>query len=176
MFASQLIKEIRHKTEGREKSITILAGGYPETHIESKIPSEDLANLKMKIDSGADIILTQVVFSADIFVGFLIKCREIGISSEVFIIPGLYIPYSWNELKTILRITKVSMKKEIYDKFYDLKDDDENFKKFSLNFTVKMILDIQLRSPEIIRGFHFFTFNNFEMVQNIIEIVNFSEE
>ena len=169
-FASELISEIREKTEGSEKLVTIFAAGYPECSFE------ELQNLKKKIDIGVDIVLTQVVFSADKFIEFLRNCREIGISTKVFIIPGMYVPYNWTELGNVLRISKVSLEGEIYEKFHELKDDDEGFKTYALDLTTKMIREIQQRTPEFIRGFHFFTMNNFEMVERLIKIVNFSEE
>lgn len=122
-----------------------------------------------------DIILTQVVFSADKFIDFVRRCRLIGISSEVIIIPGLYIPFNISELDFVLRITKASIDSEVYDRFALLKNDPEEFKRFSLSITIKMIEDVRLKSPELIRGFHFFTMNHFEMIQSLIQLVNFNE-
>lgn len=122
------------------------------------------------------MILTQVVFSAEKFIEFIRKCRDAGISSNIPIIPGLYIPFTFDELNLLLRITKVTINSEIYEKFKSLKDDPEGFKNFSLSFLTKIIHDIQENSPEVIRGFHFFTMNNFEMVQRLVKIIKFSEE
>lgn len=175
-FANELITEIRRKTFGNENAITILAGGYPETHVESKSSIEDLYNLKHKIECGVDIVLTQVVFSASKFVEFVNNCNEIGISSDVIIIPGLYIPSNWKELKLVLRITKISMGQETYEKFKELKDDDQKFKEFSLAFMTELIQEIQQTSSVFIKGFHFFSMNNLEMIKKLVEIINFSGE
>lgn len=175
-FANELISEIRRKTAENEKFVTIFAGGYPETHPESNNSDEDLQNLKRKVECGVDVILTQTVFSAKKFVEFTSKCREVGISTHVPIIPGLYIPYTFQELKTILKITKVSMEPETFDKFETLKDDLEEFQEFSLNFMMKMIREIQENSSEFIRGFHFYTMNNFKMVQELVKVIDFTEE
>lgn len=120
--------------------------------------------------------MTQVVFSVAKFVEFVRKCREIEISSEVFIIPGLYIPFNFKELNLVLRITKVAMDPATYKKFEELKDDDEQFKKLSLAFMTNLIRGIQETSSEFIRGFHFFTMNHFEMIQSLVEFIDFSEE
>lgn len=170
-FANELIAEVRNKTCG--KNVTIFAAGNPEGHFESKSLDEDVQNLKRKVESGVDIILTQVNFSADAFIGFVKRCRGGGI--DVPIIPGLYIPHNFSELNLILRITKASMEPKAYEKFKALKDNDEEFQKFSLAFMTKMIGDIQATSSEFIRGFHFFTMNNFTMIQKLIETVDVSE-
>lgn len=175
-YANELIAELRRKTRDSQRKLTVFAGGYPEVHIESRSQDEDLMNLKRKVESGVDIILTQVVFSSEIFISFVKKCRECGISSHVPIIPGLYIPFSFKELNLILKITKVSIDPEIYQNLEVLKDDTEEFQKVSLNFMKKIIENIQENSSEYIRGFHFFTMNNFKMIQKLIEIVDFSEE
>jgi methylenetetrahydrofolate reductase (NADPH) len=135
-----------------------------------------LLYLKRKVESGVDVILTQVVFSADKFIEFVNRCRKIGISSDIPIIPGLYIPHNFDELNLMLKITKVSMDSTAYEKFRSLKDDCEGFKDFSLSFMTKMIHDIQENSQEFIKGFHFFTLNNFEMVQRLINVIDFKEE
>lgn len=174
--ANELISEIRQKTKESHTDLTIFAGGYPETHIESKSLEEDLMSLKRKVDCGVDVILTQVVFSPEKFVEFVENCRKVGISPNIPIIPGLYIPLSFSELNLMLKITKVSMNSGTYKVFESLKDDPESFKSFSLSFMTKLIKDIQRTSPEFTRGFHFFTLNNFEMIQNLIKLVDFSEE
>lgn len=92
------------------------------------------------------------------------------------ILPGLYIPYNMKELDLILKITRVSMKPEIYRKFENLKDDEDAFKKFSVLFMTVLIRNIQELSPEFISGYHFFTMNNFDMIQRLINVVDFSDE
>src|SRR5690349_15180687 len=128
-FANELIKEIRTKTDKTRETITVFGAGYPEAHVESINDECDLQNLKKKVECGVDIVLTQVVFSADKFVDFVRRCRQIGISSEVFIIPGLYIPLNMNELDFVLQITKSSMESEVYKRLVELKNDTEEFKR-----------------------------------------------
>lgn len=171
-FANELIKEIRAKAG---ETITVFGAGHPEAHIESLSADSDLQNLKKKVKCGVDVVLTQVIFSADKFVDFVRRCRRIGISSEVVIIPGLYIPFDMSELDFVLRLTKASMDSEVYDRLANLKNDPEEFKRLSLSITIKMIEDVRVKSPESIRGFHFFTMNHFEMIQSLIRVVDFSE-
>ncbi|HOJ87942.1 MAG TPA: methylenetetrahydrofolate reductase [Pseudothermotoga sp.] len=61
--------------------------GYPEKHFESPNLQEDLKHLKEKIDSGANYVITQMVFDFDVYRDFVEMSRELGI--KVPIIPGI---------------------------------------------------------------------------------------
>ncbi len=61
--------------------------GYPEKHFEAPDMDTDIANLKRKVDAGAEYIITQMFFDNKYFFEFTQKCRQAGI--KVPIIPGL---------------------------------------------------------------------------------------
>ena len=48
----------------------IAVAGYPDIHPESKNENEDLENLKIKVDQGADKIITQFFFDHEKFLRF----------------------------------------------------------------------------------------------------------
>lgn len=148
--------------------MTIFAAGYPEGHVESQSLSDDLKNLKTKVDAGVDFILTQVVFSSETYVKFVESCRELGI--KVPIIPGLYVPRNLQELEFFLKLTKVSIDSKIHENFKNFENDEEGFKILALQFTRKLIDNIK----HLVPGFHFFTMNDFEMVARLVECKNFS--
>lgn len=61
--------------------------GYPEKHFEAPCLSKDLEYLKMKVDMGAEYIVTQMFFDNSKYFEFVDKCKDAGI--HVPIIPGL---------------------------------------------------------------------------------------
>ena len=99
-YASELVEGIRsyqgsagyqRKREmGEDKDgryFCIGVGAYPEKHFEAPNIETDIANLKKKVDAGADYIITQMFFDNKIFYDFVERCRKAGIN--VPIIPGL---------------------------------------------------------------------------------------
>lgn len=59
--------------------------GYPQGHPDGNY-EEDLKFLKLKVDAGAEFIVTQLFYDVDQFLDFVKDCRKIGIT--VPILPG----------------------------------------------------------------------------------------
>ena len=97
-YASELVEGIRsyqgsnsyRRSRGLEtddRFFCIGVGAYPEKHFEAANIETDILNLKIKVDAGADYIITQMFFDNQIYYDFVAKCRAAGIT--VPIIPGL---------------------------------------------------------------------------------------
>jgi len=63
-YANELVAMLRREFP----ALGIAVAGYPETHQEAESPAADLANLKRKVDAGANAVITQLFYdNADFF-------------------------------------------------------------------------------------------------------------
>lgn len=96
-YAIDLVKQVVDMNKGKfldedlkesvPSDFCIGIAGYPEKHFEAPNMSTDIRYLKMKVDAGAEYIVTQMFFDNSRFFQFVKDCRNAGIG--VPIIPGL---------------------------------------------------------------------------------------
>jgi methylenetetrahydrofolate reductase (NADPH) len=96
-YASELLEQIVGMNKGRyidedlenasPTNFCIGVAGYPEKHFASPNLKQDLKYLKLKVDLGAEYIVTQMFFDNRKYIEFVRLCRDAGIT--VPIIPGI---------------------------------------------------------------------------------------
>jgi methylenetetrahydrofolate reductase (NADPH) len=96
-YASELLGQVVNMNKGlylddelispNPSSFCIGVAGYPEKHFASPNLKTDLKYLKLKVDLGAEYIVTQMFFDNQKYFDFVKACREAGIT--VPIIPGI---------------------------------------------------------------------------------------
>lgn len=98
LHASDLAGFIREAHPG----MGIGVAGYPETHPEAAGPQEDLEYLKLKLDQGGDLAITQLFFDNSHYFDFVRRARAAGVDKPI--IPGIIPVVS---LKVIRRIVSM---------------------------------------------------------------------
>lgn len=96
-YASELLVQVANMNAGifldeelQNKAPTdfcIGVAGYPEKHFAAPNLKTDLKYLKLKVDQGAEYIVTQMFFDNKKYFDFIATCRDAGIN--VPIIPGI---------------------------------------------------------------------------------------
>jgi methylenetetrahydrofolate reductase (NADPH) len=80
--AQELTRFIRPRYE-----FCLGGASYPEGHPDCPDLEEDLRHLREKVDSGAEFLITQLFFEADLYFSFVERARAMGIG--VPIVPGI---------------------------------------------------------------------------------------
>ncbi|XP_055345441.1 methylenetetrahydrofolate reductase (NADPH)-like [Paramacrobiotus metropolitanus] len=132
----------------------ICVAGYPQGHPDCVNYEDDLRYLKQKVDAGADFIITQLFFKSEEFIKFVKDCRDIGI--EVPIIPGIFPIQSYDSLRQVAKLSKLTVPPEILAAVAPIKDNDQAIRKFGMDLAVQMCRELlDAGAPSL----HFYTLN-----------------
>jgi methylenetetrahydrofolate reductase (NADPH) len=130
-YANELVEGIRsyqgssayrrsRGLETDEKYFCIGVGAYPEKHFEAPNLETDIANLKRKVDAGADYVITQMFFDNKVYFDFVHKCREAGIT--VPIIPGLKPLSTYKQISVLPEAFSLDIPLELTQEMKKFKD------------------------------------------------------
>ena len=99
------------------------AAGYPEGHIQAESEEKDLEFLKLKVDHGAEYIITNYFYDNRYYFDFIDRCRSIGII--VPIIPGVMPVFNVKLMKNLAELCGATITDELTDGLSALPDDDK---------------------------------------------------
>lgn len=162
-YANELVEFIKHKTK-----LSIGVAGYPEGHIECDDFFKDLDNLKRKVDSGADVIYTQLFFDNEKFFNFVQLTRDAGIN--IPIVPGILPITSYSQLDRMLSMARVTLPQGLKDRIEKVKNQPDEVKKIGIEFASYQCQ--QLIDAEV-SGLHFYTINSSKASSAVLDNLGF---
>ncbi len=165
-YGNELVEHIRkfEANTGKENRFGLAVAGYPEKHIEAPEMDTDLANLKRKVDAGADIIITQLFFNNDYYFDFVKRVREIGISVPV--IPGIMPILSAKQIKRITSMCGTSIPDELKQKLDAATDDDDKARDIGIEQCIQQSKELLAGG---VPGIHFYVLNKSTHMIRIME-------
>lgn len=173
---------VRYIRENYGDYFCISVAGYPEGHpskidgtngISDEVYKRELEFLKEKVDAGANFIITQLFYDAQVFIDFVKRCREIGIT--VPILPGMMPFTSYKSVKRMITLCRSFVGEEVNAQIEALKDDSEAFIQYGVTLTASMIKKI-LDANIGIHHFHLYTVNVDTPTLNVLKEVNLLQE
>ncbi len=161
-YAKDLIKYIQNFGD-----FSIGAACYPEYHIEATDKISDLKNLKEKVNSGADFLITQLFLDNEFFYNFKEKLDLMDISVPVS--AGIMPVINKRQIERITNLCGASIPKKfrrILDKY---EDNPEALKEAGIAYATEQIIDLLSAG---IDGIHLYTMNRPEVARKIIEPIS----
>ena len=163
-YAGELVEGIRNfEKKIGENAFSIGVGGYPEKHFEAANIETDIANLKKKVDAGADYIITQMFFDNSVFYSFRDRCRQAGIS--VPIIPGLKPLSTYRQTTLLPQSFSIDIPVELTEALKDAGDDKDAAYGIGTQWCISQCKDLLKHGVPAV---HFYTMGK---SRNITEIL-----
>ena len=158
-YAVELVRELK------ESGADFCIGGacYPEVHPESATQREDIAHLKEKVEAGVDFLTTQMVFDNSLFLSFMYKIREAGITVPV--LPGIMPITRANQVERAIKLSGSFMPqrfKSLVDKFGS---DPAAMTQAGIAYATDQIIDLYANG---INNVHVYSMNKPEVAAGIM--------
>jgi methylenetetrahydrofolate reductase (NADPH) len=160
-YASDLIAFI--KTRG---DFNVIAACYPEGHIESKTKIEDIHNLKIKVDAGANHLITQLFFDNEYFYSFVERCQLAGI--DVPIEAGIMPVINKKQIERMASLCGVIVPKKFAAMMERYENNPVAMRDAGIAYAVDQIVDLIAQGVD---GIHLYTMNNPYIARRIHESV-----
>lgn len=158
-YASELIQFIK-----KHYDFTLGCAGYPEGHLQAESLEKDIEYLKLKVDNGAEYVVTQYCYDNQIFFDYVEKCRASGIS--VPIIPGVMPVYTVKMTRMLSKVCGTTLTEPIEKGLQKLADaDSQAVLDFGIDFAVEQCKGLL---KEGVQSLHFYTMDRSYSTTKII--------
>lgn len=138
--------------------------GYPEGHIEAPSKEKDLEYLKLKVDRGAEYIISNYFYDNRFFFDFVERCRASGIS--VPILPGVMPIYSVKMMEMLAGLCGATITKEVRRGIAALPAGDrEALGAFGIEFAVRQCAELLEAG---VPGLHIYTMDRSKSAVGIV--------
>ncbi len=139
---------------------------YPEAHPESADIIEDIRNLKLKVDAGAEHLISQLFFDNNSFYDFLEKARIAGIT--VPIEAGIMPCTNAKQIQRMVSMCGASLPPKFAKMIQRYEHNDEAMRDAGIAYAVDQIIDLVAHGVD---GIHLYTMNNPYIAKKITESI-----
>lgn len=160
--ASDLITYLRDKGD-----FDIAGACYPECHPDAETLEEDIENLKIKVDAGADHLITQLFFDNDSFYDFREKVAAAGIN--VPIEAGIMPVVNKNQIERMVTTCGASLPRKFVKIMQRYEHNPEALRDAGIAYAINQIVDLAASGVD---GIHLYTMNNAYVARKISEAVS----
>ena len=159
-YASEMIDFIKQRYD-----FTLGCAGYPEGHLEAESLEKDIEYTKLKVDNGAEYIVSQYFYDNHFFFDYVDKCRAAGIN--VPIIPGIMPVYTIKMTQMLAKICGSTITANLQEKLDAVDPTDKDaVLNLGIDFAIEQCRDLLKQGVD---GLHFYTMNRSKTTIKIIQ-------
>ncbi len=146
------------------------AAAYPEGHVETRDLGQDLRNLKLKVDAGADFLVTQLFFDNAKYFGFVDRARAAGIALPI--VPGIMPFTNVEQVERFTAMCGASIPPPLRAAMEVRRADPESARELGVAYASLQCADLLRRGAP---GVHFYTLNRSTSTRAILAALRASE-
>lgn len=158
-YATDLVSYIKQRN-----TFDIAAACYPEKHIEAVTLEEDLKHLKQKVDSGAEVLISQLFFDNEIFYKWKDNIRSKGIETPV--VAGIMPITSGKQLERMVTLCGANIPSTIQGLVKAYNHNAQALKEAGIAYATMQIIDLLASGVD---GIHLYTMNQADIAKRIME-------
>lgn len=158
-YANELVALLRAEFP----AFGIAVAGYPETHQEAPSPEVDLANLRRKVDAGADVVVTQLFYDNADFFRFEDRCRAAGI--RVPLVPGVLPVTNFAQIQRITSLCKAKLPPTFVAALSAAGDDEPAQFEIGVDYATRQVEELVRHG---VPGVHFYVLNKSQAAARVL--------
>jgi methylenetetrahydrofolate reductase (NADPH) len=156
-YASDLVK-----VAFEQNRFCIGVAGYPEKHLESENLESDIQHLLIKVNNGADFIVTQMFFDNKYYFDFVERARKAGITMRI--IPGIIPVTNFSQIKKFSQMCGATIPAEISELLEPCQNDSKKSYQTGVDLAIRQCEELLKNGAP---GIHFYTLNKSQAALDI---------
>ncbi len=144
----------------------IAVAGFPEGHILCPDRERDAEFLKLKIEAGANFVITQLFFDNKDYFEYIDRLRRIGV--DVRVIPGILPITDYGALQRFCSLCGATVTDEVKKIFEPIQDDKEATVRAGVEFAIRQCKELLDGGAP---GIHFYCLNKLHPTDEILKAV-----
>ena len=160
-YAYQLVAFLKEHYGDR---LSIAVAGYPEGHVETRDLATSIEHLKIKVDAGADLVITQLFYdNADFF-----RFREMAVKAGVHvpIVPGLLPITKYSQIDRITKLCGASIPADLSRLLLTFEDGSPDQQMAGIAAAINQAGELLEND---VPGIHIYTLNNSFATAHMVE-------
>jgi len=167
-YASELVAFIRSRPD--RWPFCVGGAAYPEGHVETRDLALDLRHLKLKVDAGAQFLVTQLFFENAHYVRFVERARAAGIA--VPILPGIMPFTNVDQVERFTAMCGAAIPPKLHAAMEVRRADGDAARDLGVAYATLQCADLLRRGAP---GVHFYTLNRSTSTRAILAALRASE-